>query len=77
MWLNCGSITTSREAAGRGKKNKEPPDVEKDSLVNEVGEVAAFAGINWEEETYRSNTDNDNDDETDDDDDYDVDDRLH
>ena len=33
MWLNCGSIATSREEAGRRKKNKEPPDVQKDSPV--------------------------------------------
>ena len=80
IWLNCGSIATSKEEAGRRKKNKEPPDVQKDSPVNLVGEVAAFAAMNWKEETYRTKPDNDDGDEDNDDDDdydYDDDDRLY
>ena len=42
-----------------------------------MGEVAALAAMNWEEETYRTKPDNDDGDEDDDDDDYDDDDRLH
>ena len=81
MWLNWGSIARSREDAGRRKKNKEPPNVQKDSPVNYVGEVAAFEAMEWKEKTYRTkpanDDDDDKDDNDDDDDNYDDDDRLH
>ena len=32
--IELWSIATSREEVGRRKKNKEPPDVQKDSPVN-------------------------------------------
>ena len=74
--IELWSIATSREEAGRRKKNKEPPDVQKDSPVNYyVGEVAAFAAMNLEE-THRTKPDNDDDDGDDDDDVYDDDDCL-
>ena len=81
--IELWSIATSREEAGRRKKNKEPPDVQKDSpVISRRGSCLSFAAMNWEEKTYRTepdNNDNDDDDadDDDDDDDYHDDDRLH